>query len=382
MIFLFLLLISSPLSASWAEQTLQTLSLREKIGQLFIVAVVANERALTSTHCYFEPYRVDRSHIDMLISDYAIGGIIFLGNSTLGQQIVAINIYQSRARIPLLIAQDCEWGLNQRIPQVVPFPKQKILGALENSENIYQIGYEIGRQCKLVGIHLNLAPIADLNSNPLNPIINERSFGKDKEKVACCCVLINQGMRDAGVLTCAKHFPGHGDTSVDSHLELPIINHDLIRLNEYELYPFQKLIAENIPCIMIAHLEIPALEKDRIPATFSKKVILFLKNDLGFEGLIITDGLGMKALTNHYKPGEIELRALLAGNDILLCPVDVPQAVELIERAIKENLITQQELDEHVLKILKAKEAAGVENRTVIDLNTAMQSITLQKMRA
>ncbi|MBI2775467.1 hypothetical protein HYX58_05660 [Candidatus Dependentiae bacterium] len=378
---LFLIFLPSLLSATWAEKTLENLSLREKIGQLFIVAAVADEISLTSTYHYFEPYRVDRSYIDMLICEYGIGGIIYLGTSTLMQEIVATNIYQSRANIPLLIAQDCEWGLNQRIPEVIPFPKQKILGALENSEIIYQVGYQIGLQCKLVGVHLNLAPVADLNSNPLNPIINERSFGENKEKVANCCVLINQGMRDAGILTCAKHFPGHGDTFVDSHLALPIINHDLNRLNQYELYPFKKLIAQNIPCIMIAHLEVPALEKDCIPTTFSKNVITFLRNELGFEGLIITDGLGMGALMNNYKSGEIELRALLAGNDILLCPIDVPKAVELIENAIKENIITHEKLDAHVLKILHAKEAAGIAHRTVIDVNTAINNLLADKVR-
>jgi beta-glucosidase-like glycosyl hydrolase len=379
-IFLLLLIFSSSISATWAEKTLEQLSLREKIGQLFIVAAVANEHILSYTYYFADPYRVEKAYIDMLITDYGIGGIIYLGNCTIRDQITVTNDFQQLSKIPLLIAQDCEWGLNMRIKEVPPFPKQSKLGTLNDPALIYEVGYRIGRQCKLMGVHLNLAPVADLSNNPLNNVTNARSFGKDKEKVAYYCSLMNQGMRDAGILTCAKHFPGHGDTSVDSHHDLPIIKHNFNHINEYELFPFKRLIADNIQCIMIAHLEVPALEPDPgIPASLSKKIISFLKNELQFNGIIITDGLGMGALTKKYAPGEIELKALLTGNDILLCPLDVPKAVLLIEQAINNNLLSEDELNTRVLKILKFKESAGLSIRPkIIDLEYVLKNLKPQ----
>lgn len=207
---------------------------------------------------------------------------------------------------------------------------------------------------------LNFAPVVDVNNNPENPVIHDRSFGDDPQRVARLAKLFAQGLQDSGIIACAKHFPGHGDTNVDSHLDLPAIKHDKERLNTVELVPFKKLIDAGIGAVMLAHLYVPAFDATpNQPSSMSYPIVTEkLKNNLGFKGLVITDGLGMQAITKHYKPGELELQAFLAGNDILLCPLDVPKAIALIEEEIKTGRVSEAELDSRVLKILKAKEWA------------------------
>lgn len=358
-------------NSNWAEQTLQKLTLREKIGQLFIVATASNFTQPTEilvTALQNCPYNMNHDHIINLIKNYNIGGVIFLFKSDPNTQVAFTNKYQELSKVPLLITQDSEWGLSMRLDlnpeKVIQYPRNLTLGAIKDEQLIYELGKEVGHQCSAIGIHMNFAPVVDINNNPENPVIHDRSFGDDKYKVARLATLFAQGVEDAGILACAKHFPGHGDTDVDSHLELPIIKHDKVRLDNIELYPFRHIINNGISSIMIAHLAIPALEPDiKIPSSLSYKIVTEeLKNNLNFKGLIITDGLGMQAITNHYKPGELELQAFLAGNDILLCPLDVPLAIELIEKAILSGRITEEELDRRVLKILKAKEHAFKQN--------------------
>jgi beta-N-acetylhexosaminidase len=349
---------------SWARKTLASLTLREKIGQLFIVPVVScmdqPEEALASSLAKC-PYNFDKDYIKKLITDYKVGGLIFLYKSTPALQIDAINEYQKLSKLPLLIGQDGEWGMSMRLYETLRFPRNMTLGALTDKSLIYALGKEIGRQCRLLGVHINFAPVVDVNNNRNNPVIHDRSFGEDPQAVATAGSLMMSGLQDAGVLACAKHFPGHGDTSVDSHLDLPVIAHSKKRLLELECMPFKALIGQGVCGIMSAHLAIPALEQDahRASSLSCSIVTDLLQHELGFSGLKVTDGIGMQALTNHFSPGFIELEAFLAGNDIILCPLDAPKAIELIEKAIQEGKVSEADLDARVLKVLKAKEWSG-----------------------
>lgn len=357
-----------------AKKILESMTLREKIGQLFMVATSSITRAhdpSMETLMRDCPYNIDPIYIKRLIREYHIGGLIFLFKSEPDLQITALQMYQQEAKFPLLIGQDLEWGLSQSLDhdpsKVTRYPHLMTLGALapEHEHLIYNLGYEIGKQCAQIGVHINFAPVADVNNNPENPVIHDRSFGDDPIKVARLANLYAQGLQDAGIIACAKHFPGHGDVNVDSHEELPMLNHARSRLDSLELIPFKNLINAGISAVMMAHLEIPVFDaRTHRPSSLSSSVVTqLLKKELDFQGLTITDGLGMKAITNHYKPGELELEAFLAGNDILLCPLDVPHAVELIEQAIHNGRVSEQELDRRVLKILQAKEWAFVQQR-------------------
>lgn len=338
------------------------LSLKEKIGQLFVVATVTNEEK-NATFMETQPYNLEQEYALDMIKNHHIGGIIFLGTSTPHEQMAVTNQFQKASEIPLLIAQDAEWGLSMRHKEgVVTYPRAMTLGALadEDDELIYEVGHEIGRHCKAIGVHYNAAPVVDVNNEPENPIINTRSFGEDPKKVSKKAALFMRGMQDVGIITSAKHFPGHGNTKEDSHVALPIVPHTRDELNKTELVPFKHLIDQGVDAIMTAHLAVPNLtEEPTIPATLSHNVITkLLREELKFDGLIVTDGLGMKGVTDQLKPGEPELNALLAGNDILLCPVDVPRAIELIEHAIKDGTISEAEIDEHVARVLRTKEKA------------------------
>lgn len=363
----------------WAENILTSLTLKEKIGQLFVVAAASNfeqPTELLASSMLTAPYTMDEEYVSSLIKEYHVGGILFLYKSDPKTQMVLTKKFQQLATIPLLIAQDGEWGLSMRLDgdpdKVVRYPRNMTLGAITDENLIYQIGYEIGQQCAAIGVHLNCAPVIDVNNNPGNPVIHDRSFGDDPEHVAHLGALFAQGLQDAGIIACAKHFPGHGDTITDSHSELPVITHTKERLEAVELLPFRKLIDDGVGAIMTAHLAIPALDATpHQPSSMSYATITQkLKNDMNFQGLVITDGLGMQAITNHYKPGNLELEALLAGNDILLCPLDVPRAVKLIKKAVQSGRISQVDLDTRVLKILQAKAWAFEQQKKLKQTNT------------
>jgi len=360
----------------WARRILASLTLREKIGQLFMAPTASSfeqpEEALASLMMKC-PYNMDPDYIKKLITEYKVGGLIFLFKSSPSKHIDALNEYQSLSDVPLMIGLDAEWGPSMRLYETLRFPFNMTLGALENKRQIYELGREIGRQCKLLGIHINFSPAVDANNNPDNPVIHFRSFGEDPIKVGDAGLLMMQGLQDEGVMACAKHFPGHGDTGTDSHFELPVILHTLERLKQIELPPFKKLIDAGVCAVMNAHLAIPVLEKEANRASSLSRAITteLLEKELQFTGLKITDGLGMEALMRHFTPGQIELEAFLAGNEILLCPLDVPAAVELIEQAIKDGKVSMADLDSRVLKILTAKEWAGCHKRTVIDKKKA-----------
>jgi len=355
--------VESQPEARVVDDMLSRLSVEEKIGQLFMVATVADPDFINATSFGIGPVtyqRVSKEYIDKLIETYHIGGIIFQRLSTPGSLVSAIDHYQTvnkrYNKVPLLIGQDLEWGLSMRMVDVIRFPHNMTLGALQDNKLIYAMGREIGRQCEIVGVHINFSPVVDINTNPSNPIIGDRSFGENKKVVAQKAIAMMKGLQDVGIIACAKHFPGHGDTSQDSHLVLPVVEHSRDRLHSIELYPFRQLIKHGIQAIMTAHLDVPALAPQRSASSLSRVIVTNLLHDeLKFNGLTITDGLDMKGVLQNKVAGSVELQALYAGNDILLCSKHIPEAMARIKRAIDEGELSIGELDNHVRRILQAK---------------------------
>lgn len=327
-----------------------SLSPDERLAQLFMVAAWSNK---------------DMKHvtkIDSLITKYNIGGLIFMQGGPQRQASLA-NYYQSRAKTPLLMSIDGEFGLAMRLDSTTQYPRQMTLAAMQNDSLIYYMGRQIGRECKSVGIHVDFAPVVDINNNPNNPVISMRSFGEDKTAVAKKSYLYMKGLQDEHVLACAKHFPGHGDTDKDSHKTLPFINHSLKRLDTLELYPFRYLFDRGLGSIMVAHMFIPALDTTKnLPSTLSKNVVTgLLKEKMQFKGLVFTDALNMRGAADYKKPGQLDAKALLAGNDMLLFSEDVPKAMEEIKKAIENREITQEEIDARCKKIIQAKYWCGLD---------------------
>ena len=355
-------------SPNWVDSIMNKMSDDEKIAQLFMVAAYSNKD------------KIHQQKIVEVIEKYKIGGLMFLQGGP-ARQAKLTNFYQKKSDIPLMIAIDAEWGVSMRLDSSVRFPWQMTLGAIEDSDLIYKMGVEIARQCKLLGIHINFAPVIDVNSNPKNPIINNRSFGEDPYRVAEKGLDYMRGMQDNHVLACAKHFPGHGDTDKDSHKTLPIINHNKDRLNKIELIPFKKLINNGLGSVMTAHLNIPVLENDsNLPSSLSKNVVdSLLKNKLGFQGLCITDALNMNAVSDLYDPGDVDLKALLAGNDVLLFSENVPKAIQRIKDAIKNKIISQKDINDRCRKILLAKKWMGLDKYMPVDTDSIAFKITVKE---
>lgn len=329
---------------SWEDSIFNTLSIDQKIGQLMMVAAYSNKGPL------------HEQHLNSLIEKYHIGGVIFYQGAP-KNQLQITNRLQKKANIPLLIAMDAEWGLAMRLDSTIAFPKQMTLGAIQNDSLIYYMGKEIGSQCKRLGVHMNMAPVVDINNNPKNPVINHRSFGENPEKVAKKAFYYMKGLQDQKILANAKHFPGHGDTDSDSHKTLPIIYHNKSRLDSVELHPFKYLIDSGLKALMVAHLYVPTLDSTpNTPSTLSKKVVTdLLQEELDFKGLIFTDGLNMRAVNAFYEKGKLDILALKAGNDVLLIPEDIPMAIQEIKKAIENGEFSIEELDNKVKKIIQAK---------------------------
>ncbi|UMB61994.1 serine hydrolase [Lutibacter sp. A80] len=335
----------------WVENIMNKLTLDEKIGQLFMIQAYSNKD------------RKHKAYIKKMIKKYHVGGLIFM-QGTPEKQAELTNSFQKTSKIPLLIGFDGEWGLNMRLKNSFRYPWNMTLGAVQNNKLIEQFGEQLGEHCKRIGIHINFAPVVDINTNPENPIIGNRSFGENKHNVSEKAIAFTNGMQRTGVLANAKHFPGHGDTSTDSHKTLPYLDFTLERLDSLELFPYKELFKTNLASVMVAHLNVPALEtKPGVPTSISYKVITeLLKEKMGYNGLIFTDALNMKGAANYAKPGDIDLAAFLAGNDMLLIPEDVKAAVKKLKAALKKKLFTEERLDESVRKILKAKYWAGLNN--------------------
>ncbi|MCB9262500.1 MAG: serine hydrolase [Flavobacteriales bacterium] len=336
---------------SWAETKLSEMTLDEKIAQLMMIEVRPT---------------YGQAHLDAVrntVDKYQVGGIILFKGEPLSE-LRLTNDYQSISKTPLMVAIDGEWGLAMRLSNTTSFPYQMGLGGIADNDIIFQMGRQIGRQCRRMGIHVNFAPVVDVNNNPKNPVINYRSFGESRENVAAKGWAYAKGMQTENVIACAKHFPGHGDTDVDSHKDLPVINHSRERLDSIELYPFRSLIDSGVMSIMTAHLYIPAIDNRANTAiSISEKGINgLLRNELGFNGLAFTDALNMQGVAKFYQPGELELKALIAGNDILLGPTDVPKAIQVIKNAVATGKISQEYIDSKVLKVLYAKQWLGLDN--------------------
>ena len=360
----------------WVDSVLKSMTVDEKIGQLFMIAAYSNK---------------DKKHIDNIkyaIKKYNVGGLIFFQGGPV-RQVNLTNTYQALSKVPLLIAGDWEWGLSMRLDSVVRYPRQMMLGAIQDNKLIYEMGEEFARQFKRVGAQVNFAPVIDINNNPANPVIGSRSFGENKFNVALKGEHYMSGLQDNGILATGKHFPGHGDTDTDSHKALPIINHSRERLDNVELYPFRWLFNAGLGGVMVAHIHIPALDTAKnIATTLSKKVSTdLLKNELGFKGLAFTDALNMKGVSNYFKPGEVDLKALMAGNDVLLFPKNVGLGVAKIKEAIENKALSIEVLDNKVRKILATKYWSGLSKKQIIstsslisDLNNAKAEYLKEKL--
>lgn len=341
----------------WADSLLQTMTIDEKIGQLFMVAANGKHTG-----------ELDYLKIDTLILEYGLGGLIFFQSEpNLHNKLV--NRFQSKSVIPLMNGIDGEWGLSMRIDSLAPYPWNMTLGAIQNEELLYDMGISIAQECKAMGVHFNFAPVVDVNSNPLNPIINSRSFGELPENVTRKGLAVMHGMQDAGVLACAKHFPGHGDTHTDSHKTLPVIEHSKSRIDSIDLVPFKRLIDAGVASVMVAHLNIPSLDSTENRASTLSPFIVdtLLQQHMKFGGLTFTDALNMKGVSDYYESGALEVAALKAGNDVLLFPEDIPSAFEAIKGALASGLLTEDRIERSCHKILKAKEWLGLSSYETLD---------------
>jgi beta-N-acetylhexosaminidase len=341
---------------TWVDSVFNTLTLEDKIGQFFMVAAYSNQG------------EGEYQKIESLIRNHKIGGLIFM-QGTPEAQLRLTNRYQNASKTPLLIGFDGEWGLGMRLNNVINYPKGITLGAIQNDTLIYKMGRDMAEQFKRVGVQLNFGPDADVNTNPNNPVIGFRSFGEIKENVASKAIAYTKGLQSNGVIANAKHFPGHGDASSDSHYSLPHISRSVTQLNEVELYPFQQLIGDSIMSVISGHLDVPSLDNRGYASSLSDKILIdLLRNQMGFKGLVFTDAMNMKAISKNYpNPGDLELKAFMAGNDVLLMAENVISGISKIKAATLSGKILQSEIDLRVKKILKAKYWAGLGNRKSLD---------------
>ena len=343
------------LRSPWVDSLMRVLTPDQRVAQLFMVAAYSNRT------------RIDEDSISTLIQQYGIGGLIFFQGGP-GRQARLLNRYQSQARVPLLVALDGEWGVGMRLDSVVKFPYQMSLGGETDTALLYDMGREVARQFKRLGMHVNFAPVVDVNNNPANPVIGFRSWGENPKAVARDGRQYMRGMQDAGILAVAKHFPGHGDVDADSHLALPTVRVDRRRLDSLELPPFRSLMAGGLGGVMVAHLNVPALDTMAGPSTLSRPIITgLLRDQMGFKGLIFTDAMNMKGVTTMFPPGEADVRALLAGNDILEFSKNIPLALRLVRAAVDSGRISQPEIDQHCRRVLALKQWAGLNHYRPID---------------
>ncbi len=360
----------TPAAKKWVKKQFRKLSKNQRIAQLMIIRA----------HSNLGPEHI--AEVSNLIKSYNVGGLCFFQGGPV-RQAVLTNQYQALAKTPLMISIDGEWGLGMRLDSVINYPRQLMMGAVNDASLIYEFGKAVGEQCKRMGIQVNYAPDIDVNNNPMNPVINDRSFGEDKYKVALYGTAYMKGMQEMGVMATGKHFPGHGDVAVDSHLDLPIITKTRAQLDSLELYPFRSLINAGIGSIMSAHIFIPAIDSTaNLAATLSRKNITdLLKKELGFKGLTFTDALEMKGITKYFPAGEASVQALIAGNDMLCLPADVPATIKKIRLAIKEGRLSWDEINEKVKKILLAKYHLGLNKIETIDTTNLVNDLNVQTNR-
>lgn len=348
----------------WVDSVFKKLNRRGKIAQLFFL------RAHTDKGKAYE------ENVAELIRRHKVGGLVFFQGGP-GRQAVLTNKYQKLSRVPLLIAMDAEWGLGMRLDSTISYPYQMTLGAIQDTSLIYQMGQKIAADFKRIGMHINFAPVVDINNNPNNPVINYRSFGDNKYNVALKSSAYMRGLQDAGILVSIKHFPGHGDTNVDSHNDLPVLGFTKSRLDSLELYPFKELIRQGASGVMVAHMNIPSLDNTpNLPSTLSRPIVTgLLKEQLGFKGLVFSDAMEMKGVVKFFPDGEADVRAIIAGNDVIELSEDAPRAIKLVRRAIREKRLTMDQIDESVRKILAAKYWAGLNNREEIRTESVYEDL-------
>lgn len=349
----------------WVDSVFNKLSPEEKIAQLIMVAAYSNRG---DSH---------KNEILKLIDEYKIGGLVFFQGGPV-RQTGLINLYQSRSKIPLLMSIDAEWGLGMRLDSTISFPYQITLGAVQDISLIYEMGEEIAFQMKRSGLHVNFAPVVDVNINPENPVINFRSFGENKNEVSIRGLAYMKGLQDNSILATAKHFPGHGDTDSDSHFTLPVIKHSKAHLDSVEIFPFKQLINKGVGSIMVAHLNLPSLDSTiNLASTLSKPIITgLLKKELAYKGLIVTDAMNMRGITDFYPAGVADAKAIIAGNDVLEFSLDVSATIIEIKKAIEKGLISWEEINDRCKKVLMIKKWVGLdkfkaveENNIISDLN-------------
>ena len=360
----------------WVDSVYKKLSRKERIAQVFFV------RAHTNRGQAYE------DSIGKVIKDEHLGGLVFFQGGPV-RQLNLINKYQKLAKVPLLVAMDGEWGVGMRLDSTMSYPYQMTLGAIQDNSLIYKMGQFVAYDFKRLGMHINLAPDMDVNNNPNNPVINYRSFGDNKYNVAAKGIAYMKGMQDEGLLTTAKHFPGHGDTNTDSHLDLPLLPFSRQRLDSLEEYPFRQAIKAGVSGVMIAHMDIPALDTTKnLPSTLSRPIVTgVLKDSLGFKGLVVSDAMEMKAVGKYFPDGEADLRAFIAGNDIIELSENSERAVKLIRKAVRKKVISKQEFEARVKKVLAAKYWVGlnhyqqaVPGHLVEDLNRESAKALVQQL--
>ncbi|MDI9876773.1 glycoside hydrolase family 3 N-terminal domain-containing protein [Flectobacillus rivi] len=348
----------------WVDSVFKTLTVDQKIGQLMMPR--ANYNAT-----------YDTTRLNQIVRDYHVGGLVFFAGNP-SKQAVLVNKLQAMAKVPMLIGMDLEWGLSMRLDSTTRFPYQMALGAMQgNTPLLEEMGYQIALQCKRIGVHVNYAPVVDINNNPNNPVINFRSFGENKYQVTQKAIAYMKGLQRGGVITSAKHFPGHGDTGTDSHYDLPLISHNRTRLDSLELYPYRELIKNGLQGVMVAHLNIPSLDTTKnLASTLSRKVVTdLLRKELNFKGLVFTDAMDMQGAVKFFPEGTANVKAILAGNDILETFVDVPAAFNAIKKALLSGEISQSDIDERVKRILLAKSWAGLDKYKPIDTKNLIDDL-------
>ncbi|WP_345170160.1 glycoside hydrolase family 3 N-terminal domain-containing protein [Algibacter aquimarinus] len=347
----------------WVDSIYNAMTLKEKVGQLYMVQVMSNQDLAT------------KKQVLNLITEHHIGGIIYSNGGPV-RQAKLNNELQSLSKTPLLIGMDAEWGLSMRLDSTYAFPWNMTLGAIKDNKLIEETGKKIGEHCKRLGVHFNFAPVVDINTNPNNPIIGNRSFGEDRDNVTEKASYFMKGMQSAGVLANAKHFPGHGDTEQDSHYTLPTIGFDEKRIDSVELYPYRRLIKEGLSSVMVAHLNVPKLDSTGFPSSLSKHIVTdILKDSLGFKGLIFTDALTMKGAADFDETGDIDLAAFKAGNDVMLMSENVGIGVSKIIQAYNKGEVSEKRLEHSVKKILQAKYKAGLANYEPIGIYNLVEDL-------
>jgi beta-N-acetylhexosaminidase len=357
---------NGPAEQRWVDSVFNALTPEQRLGQFFMVAAYSNR----------EKAHADR--IERLVRNQGIGGVMFLQGGPKRQALLT-NRFQAAAKVPLLIATDAEWGLDMRLDSTMHFAKQMTLGAMDDDRLVYQMGRDLGRKLRALGVHINFAPVVDVNSNPNNPVIGNRSFGENQDHVAALSVQYIKGLQGQKVIAVAKHFPGHGDTDTDSHKALPVVNTDLARLEKVDLVPFQKSFEAGALGVMVAHLYIPLFDTTNAKTTTLSKALVtgLLQEKMGFKGLIFTDALNMRSVSKLYKDGELDAMALAAGNDVLLFSEDVPAALTRITAAVAAGHLNQADLDARVKKILRAKYWAGLSKYKHVNVATVRDSLNL-----